>query len=126
MSEAHHSDHNKVGVMDDAVPVRNLTVIIIVTIIFVAAASIALRKGFEQTVRDSIFTRQLSAPDSRLLEVQAQDAALVSGEAVGDLKPLMPVADAVKKVGQNEKLLAPMRPASARGEVPAADGEETE
>ena len=72
MSEAHHSDHNKVGVMDDAVPVRNLTVIIIVTIIFVAAASIALRKGFEQTVRDSIFTRQLSAPDSRLLEVQAQ------------------------------------------------------
>ena len=125
MSEAHHNEHSKVGVMADDVPVRNLTAIIIVTVIFVAAASIALRKGFEQTVRDFVFTKQLSAPDSRLMEVQEQDSALVSGKAVGELKPLMPVSEAVQKVGKNEKLLAPMRPASALGEVPAADGEET-
>ena len=120
MSEAHHSEHKKVGVMDDNVPVRNLTLIIVVTVVLVAAASIALRKGFEQQVRDAIFTRQLSVPDSRLVEIQEQDAELLSGKAVGDLKPRMSVADAVKQVGQNEKLLAPMRPASALGVDPAA------
>ena len=120
MSEAHHSEHKKVGVMNDSVPVRNLTLIIVVTVVLVAVASIALRKGFEQQVRDAIFTRQLSVPDSRLIEIQEQDAELLSGKAVGDLKPRMAVADAVKQVGQNENLLAPMRPASALGVDPAA------
>ena len=123
VSEGQNGEHAKIGVMEDAVPTSNLWVITLLTFFFVGAAVFGLRKGYETMVDETIYAQKLATPDSRLVAVQEQDVKLLKGEAVGDLKPRMSIADAVETVGSNEALLAPMRPASALGEPPAAGGQ---
>ena len=123
MSEGHNGEHSKVGVMDDAVPTGNLWTITLLTFLFVGIAVFGLRKGYETIVDETIYAQKLATPDSRLVAVQEQDVKLLKGEAVGELKPRMSITEAVKQVGGNQSLLAPMRPASALGEAPAAGGQ---
>ena len=120
MSDAHESGHEKAGVMEDNVPTGSLWTTVILIIVLVGFTILGLRKGYEQLVEETIYTQKLATPDSRLVAVQDQDKTLLSGEAVGDLKPRMAINDAMNQVGANEKLLAPMRPASALG-IPADD-----
>ena len=120
MGDGHHSG-SKVGVMDDKVPVGNLWVIALVVIIGVTASLVGLRKGFEGLLDGVVFSQQLKDKDSRLVEVQQQDSKLLAGEAVGEFKPRMSIEEAVKQVGANATLLAPMRPASALGTAPGGD-----
>ena len=109
--------------MDDAVPTGNLWAITLLTFLFVGIAVFGLRKGYETMVDETIYAQKLATPDSRLVAVQEQDVKLLKGEAVGELKPRMSITEAVKQVGGNQSLLAPMRPASALGEAPAAGGQ---
>ena len=124
MSNAHESGHEKAGVMEDNVPTGNLWTTVLLIIVVVGFTILGLRKGYEQLVDETIYAQKLAKPDSRLVAVQEKDKALLAGEAVGDLKPRMAVTEAVSLVGANEKLLAPMRPASALG-IPADDGAPT-
>ena len=124
MSDAHESGHEKAGVMEDNVPTGNLWTTVILIIVVVGFTILGLRKGYEQLVEETIYAQQLANPDSRLVAIQDQDKTLLAGEAVGDLKPRMAITEAIKQISANEKLLAPMRPASALG-VPADDGSTT-
>ena len=108
--------------MEDNVPTGNLTLIIVAVVIIVGGLSLGLRKGFEQLLRDTVFTQQLANPDSRLVATQEKSKALLAGEAVGDLKPRMAIDDAILSLSADQALLGPMRPASALGVDPALEG----
>lgn len=122
VSNSHSNTQSDSGVMEDNVPTGNLTLIIVAVVIIVGGLSLGLRKGFEQLLRDTVFTQQLANPDSRLVATQEKSKALLAGEAVGDLKPRMAIDDAILSLSADQALLGPMRPASALGVDPALEG----
>ena len=106
--------------MEDKVPIRMLTFLLIGVAVIVAISSLGLRKGFIRLTDGVVYEQQLKGEDSRLTAMKAQSEPLLRGEAVGEIQPKRSIDDAMKMLSGTPKLLNPMREAPPT-EAPAAD-----
>ncbi len=111
MSDLHSEEQVHSGVMEDKVPIKMLTFLLVGVAVIVVFASLGLRKGFIRLTDDTVYEQQLKEPDSRLTAMKAKSEPLLRGEAVGEITPKRSIDDAMKLVAGTPGLLKPLREA---------------